>query len=82
MLKNLDFRQSQSKKPQNYFQFRSSEYQRTTTNHSTKSYLFNNKQIISSNRLYMRDRTNMYNGENIQEYSRYRDATFCSPIKV
>jgi hypothetical protein len=81
MLKNLDLHQSQSKKMQNYFQFRSSEYQRTT-NHSTKPYLFNKKQITNSNRLYMKDRTNMDKGENIQEYSRYRNSTFSSATKV
>jgi hypothetical protein len=67
----------QSKKIQNYFQFRSSEYQ---------PYSFSKKQtdhsISNSSRLYMRNRTNMDNGQTIQEYSRYRSAAYQTPTKV
>jgi len=67
----------QSKKIQNYFQFRSSAYQ---------PYSFSKKQtdhsISNSSRLYMRNRTNMDNGQTIQEYSRYRNSTYQNSTKV
>jgi hypothetical protein len=63
-------------KIQNYFQFRSAEYQRGN-NHFNK---FNKKQInyltINSNQL------NIRNEINIQEYSRHRDATYQTSTKV
>jgi hypothetical protein len=72
---------SQSKKIQNYFQFRSAEYPRIT-NHSNKPYLFTKKSPNSNRLYYMRNRTNMKTEEKIQEYCRYRNSTYDSPTKV
>jgi hypothetical protein len=72
--------QSQSKKTQDYFPFRSAEYQQIT-NHTTKLYSSNKKQF-NVNRLYTRNQTNINNEENIQEYHRYRNATHHTSTRV
>ncbi|CAF3769194.1 unnamed protein product [Rotaria sordida] len=77
--------QSPSKKIQNYFQHRSSEYQQVY-NHSNNHYSFIDKRTnhltSNSNQIFTQHKTNMNNESNIQEYCRYRNATQYSPTKV
>lgn len=81
MFTNPYLNQSQSNKIQNYCQYRSAENPRIS-NHFHKPYSLNKKQT-PSNRLNMRNRTNMNNSENNnQEYCRYRNATYQSSNKV
>jgi hypothetical protein len=65
------------RKLQNYFQFRSAEYQRTS-NHFAKPYL-PMKKAINFNQSYMKNRSNE---NNKQEYHRFRNSTFHSPAQV
>jgi hypothetical protein len=63
------------RKIQNYFRFRSAEYQRPS-NHSTKPYLLTKK---VNNQSYMENRSNE---NNTQEYHRYRNSTYHPPAQV
>lgn len=80
MIINPNVQQSKLNQIQNYSPYRSSEYSRIP-NHYHKPYTLNKKQL-SSNRLYLRNRTNMTDQDNTQEYSRFRDATFQNSLKV
>ena len=75
----------QLKKIQNYFQFRSAAYHRVN-DFSNTPFVFIKKQtnIRASHpgSFYSQQKTNMNSGSNVQEYCRYRDAQFHSPIKV
>ncbi len=70
-------RLQQSKKIQNYFKFRSAEYQ-GISNHSTKPYLSPKKQN-NLNQFYMKNRSNINHENNTQDYHRYRSSTYHPP---
>ncbi|CAF4301949.1 unnamed protein product [Rotaria sp. Silwood2] len=79
-------RQSQSKKLQNYFHYRSAEYQQVN-NHSYKHYSFSEEQTnyrtSNSNEVFRRPGINMNNGQdNFQEYCRYRNVAQYTPRTV
>ncbi|CAF3802098.1 unnamed protein product [Rotaria sp. Silwood1] len=80
------FRQTQSKKIQNYFQYRSSAYQQVNK-HSYKHYSFIEKEMnyltSNSNQKFIRHKTNTDNiQDNVQEYCRYRSATIYNSKNV
>ncbi|CAF1104204.1 unnamed protein product [Adineta steineri] len=87
-LNNVDVtnsRQIQSKKIQNYYPFRSVDYQRVN-NRTNKSRLSNKKQTHdlapNSGYLHIRNGTHIANEQKTHEYCRYRTATHRAPIKM
>lgn len=82
---NVCFLLHSTRKTQNYSQFRCATYQRVN-NFFSSSFIFIKKQtnLLAAHpaRFYIKQRKDMNQESNMQEYSRYRDAQHQTSVKV